>query len=178
MNEYINFALLYNDAISPARKHSTDAGIDLCAYLPEGSKTYGVLPNTVEKFRTGVRISIPPEFFGWITNKSGSDYLIGGGIVDSGYQGELLVKVINPTSKVITIKHGDKIAQLLIIPCLTPEVNVLTLEDLGEKEGITERGGDGGIVRQIDPLDESEEGYDYHLDDFNFDVARERRMFG
>lgn len=154
----LKVCLLSNTATLPTRKHSTDAGIDLYADLFTKSTknmesmdylVVGIEPNSVAIVGTGVCVEIPVGCFGYITNKSGSDFLIGGGIVDEGYQGELLVKIFNPTSKIIGIEHGQKIAQLIFIPCLTLEVLQVSDKEIYSNSK-SERGSTGGIVEQVD----------------------------
>ena len=122
----MKFALLTETAKLPTRKNDFDAGIDL--YLDNPDSFYRILyPNETLILHTGVTVEIPRGHFGWIANKSSKDYLIGGGIVDETYQGELLVKVINPTNKYFELKHGDAIAQLLIsMILLTNEASTVT----------------------------------------------------
>ena len=92
----IRFACLHDGAyIFPNRKHPTDAGIDLYANLDE-YKSLVISNNNYEIVNTGVTVEIPEGYFGWITNKSKSNFLVGAGIVDQNYQGELLVKIFNP----------------------------------------------------------------------------------
>lgn len=143
----IRFALVSRTATPPTRKGVTDAGIDLYVDLKSrGIDTIDLYPNAVQIFHTGLKVCIPIGYVGWIANKSRADYLIGGGIVDQEYQGEILIKIINVTNDILTFNHGDAIAQLLIIPCLTPQILVTDSAGLYEKE--SERGEDGGIARQ------------------------------
>jgi dUTP pyrophosphatase len=160
-------AKLTDTATIPTRKNSTDAGLDLYLDL---KKTWGeMLPvvraHEIRIAETGITVEIPEGFFGWITNKSGSDYLIGGGIVDQGYQGELLVKIINPTDEDIVFKHGQKIAQLLIIPCEILGIEEVSLNEIHQEK--SDRSIDGGIRRQytrnIDISDQY--GYDFDPED-------------
>jgi len=187
----MKFAMLTDTARQPTRKHETDAGIDLYADIQNGLDVY-VSPNSSMVVHTGVTVEIPKGFFGWITNKSGNNHLIGGGIVDEGYQGELLVKIINPYTEGFVIGRNSKaIAQLLIIPCLIPDIQVVRLDEMHKQS--SNRGADGGIVRQTIPhtggtapamkeplpvavLDDK--SYPYVVDDLNFDSAREDRIFG
>jgi len=138
-------ALLTDTALVPTRKHPDDAGLDLYADL-EDKYVIELFPGDVEVINTGVTVEIPTGCFGWITNKSRNDYIIGGGIVDENYQGELLVKVINVTNKRIEIKHGQAIAQLLILGHIRPLVEVVDPLEIHKVE--SKRGSDGGIVRQ------------------------------
>jgi dUTP pyrophosphatase len=143
----IRFALISRTATPPTRKGVTDAGIDLYIDLrSRGIDTIDLYPNAVQIFHTGLKVCIPVGYVGWIANKSRADYLIGGGIVDQEYQGEILIKVINVTNDILTFNHGDAIAQMLIIPCLTPQILVTDSAGLYEKG--SERGDDGGIARQ------------------------------
>jgi dUTP pyrophosphatase len=139
-------AKIYSDALIPTRKNPTDAGLDLYLLVPFGEDVITLYPDSVNILHTGITVEIPKGTFGWITNKSRNNFLIGGGIIDEGYQGELLVKVINPTDKNIILYHGNAIAQLLIIPIIIPDVEYVLLDDIHQNS--TSRGNDGGIVRQ------------------------------
>ena len=132
-------------ALLPNRKHSTDAGLDLYSL-----EHYEILPGQSKIIRTGITIKIPYNHFGFITNKSRNNFLVGGGIIDSGYQGEILVKIFNTNSfsdllpiKLI-IERRDAIAQLLIIPCII--LPVVEKDNIHEKE--SDRGKSGGIAEQ------------------------------
>lgn len=142
----IRFALISKTAFYPTRKNETDAGIDLYIDL-RGQASLELYPGEVFIFHTGVKVCIPTGFIGWIANKSRADYLIGGGIIDQEYQGELLVKVINVTSDILTFTHRMPVAQLLLIPCVTPKI--LIVDSAGLYENESERGEDGGINRQV-----------------------------
>lgn len=147
----IKFALLNENAKVPTRKHPTDAGIDLYIYRfygpGDGTNEDPLFSGDVVIFHTGVTVEIPKGYFGWITNKSKSDYIIGGGIVDEGYQGELLIKVINPTSEVLWVDYDKPVAQLLIIPCSTTEVEIVDKDKIHKE--VSSRGTTGGIVDQV-----------------------------
>ena len=139
--------MITDTARQPTRKHETDAGIDLYADV-QNALAYYIGPHQSMIVHTGIKVEIPKGFFGWITNKSGNDYLIGGGIVDEGYQGELLVKVVNPYKEGLIISKDSKaIAQLLILPCLIAPVEVVPYDEIHKKQ--SDRGNDGGIVRQV-----------------------------
>jgi dUTPase len=143
----VRFALISETATPPSRNNITDAGIDLYLdLLKQGITTIDLYPNAVQIFHTGVKVCIPRGHVGWIANKGRADYLIGGGIIDQEYQGEILVKVINVTNDILTFNHRDPIAQLLIIPCITPKILITDSASLYENE--SDRGEGGGIVRQ------------------------------
>ena len=53
-----------------------------------------------------------------------------GGVIDSGYRGEILVVMTNLGDGVVELKPGEKIAQMVPVPVLTGEVEVVeSLED-------------------------------------------------
>lgn len=173
----MKIALMTDTAKLPTRKHAIDAGLDL--YLDNPISSIEVYPGEVETVHTGVTIEVPQGAFGWITNKSSKNYLIGGGIVDEGYQGELLVKIVNPTTKTLIFNHGDAIAQLLIIPVYIPMLEILPRDEIHKK--VSQRGMSGGIgggVAERIALEKMslEDDYDYFMDDLNFDADRERKL--
>jgi dUTP pyrophosphatase len=59
------------------------------------------------------------------------------GIIDNGYRGPLLAVAYNQSDTVANIKIGDRLAQLILIPMLTPPV--VQVDQLSD----TERGGQG-----------------------------------
>lgn len=107
----------------PTRAHGTDAGLDL----------YCIDDTTVPArgsavFRTGVHIELPPNTYGKLESKSGlnvaHDIVCCGGVIDEGYGNEILVKLYNMGDKDYWFKRGDKIAQLLVVPCLYVDVEI------------------------------------------------------
>jgi dUTP pyrophosphatase len=143
--EEIEVVRVKENAILPSRKHEFDAGIDFYACIEHESMEF-VEPGETKIFHTGVAIKIPKGFVGLLWPKSRSNFTLGAGVVDFGYQGEVLVKIINPTSSPILIEHGQAIAQLLIQPIETPKVKEVTKEEFLSET--TERGNSGGIVSQ------------------------------
>jgi dUTP pyrophosphatase len=137
----LKVARLDPQAKLPTRKHPADAGLDL--YSLHAAR---VGPHQVAILRTGVTISIPEGMVGLLKAKGRSDHLLGAGVVDAGYQGEILVKVVNPLDRALEFAAGEAIAQLLLIPVATPAVEEI---DPGEIHAeASSRGGSGGIVDQ------------------------------
>lgn len=132
--EQIKFKRLSNDAQLPTRHHTYDAGLDL--YANETKELhFGLGQITVD---TGVAVEIPEGFYGRIAPRSGLAARDGidvlAGVVDHGYNGP--VKVVLATfGNSITIKKGDKIAQLIISPIVTPSAvwGELSESERGEK---------------------------------------------
>lgn len=122
-------------AIAPTRAHTYDAGLDLYA-MEDGY----IRCNQSWTFDTGVHIAIPEGYVGLVKSKSGlmcNHGIITDGTIDAHYTGSIKVCLFNHGSSKYEVKAGDKIAQLVIVPCLLPELEVVdSLED-------TDRGDNG-----------------------------------
>ena len=134
----LNIQRLHPAAILPTRAHENDAGLDLYAAEQVGIPVLG--RNLVS---TGIAVAIPPGHVGYITPRSGLAHSNGitvlnaPGTVDSGYTGEIRVNLINHGQAPHVITVGQRIAQLVIHPIITPTVvEVTELPD-------TERGNNG-----------------------------------
>lgn len=130
------------DAILPTRAHDQDAGLDL--YSREEKIIGGTFDDFVdnyETFDTGVHIELPPGTFGQLFSKSGLNIKYNvvscGGTIDEGYTGSIHVKLYNLGKKPYMIRKGQKICQLVIMPCLKPDLEIV------EKLEETERGTGG-----------------------------------
>lgn len=123
-------------AKTPTRKHETDAGLDLYSL-----KEYTINVGETEIVETGIAIEFPLNTMGLIKPKSRHSYLVGAGVVDQDYRGEIKVKVFNSTKDIIKIKKHDPVAQIVILPILTPFLEVVPYRDLKS----TKRGQTGGI---------------------------------
>lgn len=126
---------LDDGAFMPTRAHETDAGLDLYSV---NKKT--IAPHSARVFDTGVHIELPPNTTGFIKSKSGLNArhsLLSEGVIDEGYTGSILVKVYNHGKKPYTVSRGDKISQLVILPIVKPEL------ELVEELETTERGNNG-----------------------------------
>jgi len=114
------------DVTSPSRGHATDAGIDM--YVPNSVDwdSYTIQPGTDIRIPSGIKFDIEPGWCATFLNKSGISYnkklIIGGQLIDSGYQGEVHLHLINTSNSEIVIKSGQKIAQIIILP--VPEVKI------------------------------------------------------
>ena len=128
--------LLDEGAYLPERAHSTDAGLDL-----RSRETVMIWPGAAVTFDTGVHILFDPGTWGKIESKSGLNVFHSvvscGGVIDEGYTGEIRVRLYNLGREAYTVRTGDKIAQLIILPYLTPKIE--QVNELDE----TERGSSG-----------------------------------
>lgn len=136
--------MLDEEAKMPTRAFKNDAGLDLYSreekvIFPRQITMYDNDGNATpvpvgETFDTGVHIAFDHGTYGKIESKSGLNVKHGlvscGGVVDEGYTGSIAVKLYNLGNKPYTVHKGDKIAQLVIMPYLTPEIELVdTLEE-------------------------------------------------
>lgn len=114
-----------------------DAGLDL---VNAGNAT--VVPaNGSAVISTGIAVAIPYGSFGLVLMRSGhgfkKDLISHPGVIDSGYRGEIKVKVFNLSETDVTIEMDERFCQLLIIP-----FNMFSLEHVPTLE-TSDRGADG-----------------------------------
>lgn len=122
-------------AYLPERAHSADAGYDLRS--PIECRLYAGEAVVID---TGVHVEIPVGYAGMLKSKSGLNVkhdIVGEGVIDSGYTGSIRVKLYNHGSESYMIEVGDKISQLVILPIITPDLELVT--ELEE----TDRGDNG-----------------------------------
>lgn len=136
--EEIN-VMLDEGAIMPTRAHAEDAGLDL--YTPKDAILSGVFERERSAvIDTGVHVEIPRGYVGMIKSKSGLN-VYGGivceGVIDAGYTGSIRVKLYNRGDIGHYFKRGDKIAQLVILPIVTPTPKLV------DEFAKTERGDNG-----------------------------------
>ena len=139
--ESIRIARLRPDAQIPTRKHAADAGLDLYAV-----EAVSLAPHSVGIVPTGITVDIPAGVVALIKPKGRSNHLLGAGVVDAGYQGEILVKVVNPFDTTLVFQPGDAVGQMVLLPVLTPAVEEVSLEEVHRQ--VSSRAGTGGIVEQ------------------------------
>ncbi len=137
----LRYALLHSDNKQPVRKHPTDAGVDLFA-----TEDVWIMPFSAAKVKTGVTFEVREDFMLLAKPKSGSDFLLGAGVIDPGYQGEVLIKIVNYKPWPIRIREGQPVAQVVQVAILTDPLQEEHREALHAVK--TLRGADGGIARQ------------------------------
>lgn len=113
------------DDLLPTFAHEGDAGMDLRA-----AHNGIVMPGEVKPVDTGLKLAIPSGYVGFINPRSGLGSKGIGvanspGTLDSGFRGDVKVLLINHSQQVFNFNRGDRIAQLVIVPFLTPEMEVV-----------------------------------------------------
>ena len=124
------------DAIIPTRGSAGAVGYDLYS-----ADDVVVPPTHRTLISTGIAIVLPVGVYGRVAPRSGlavkNGIQVGAGVVDPDYTGEVKVVLFNHGHMDFQIKKGDRIAQLILERCETPQV-----EEIGAVEE-TERGSKG-----------------------------------
>ena len=133
---------LRENAKIPKRATNGSAGMDLYACIDE---SITLEPGQLAIIPTGIAIELPNnQCVAYLYARSGLGVKHGiclsngVGVIDSDYTGELMVSLINLSREPYTIKHGERIAQLVIMEVAKANFNVVS------ELGVTER-GDGGF---------------------------------
>jgi dUTP pyrophosphatase len=128
----------------PSYETAGSAGADIRANLAAGDRDLGVVLAPMERrvIPTGMRVEIPPEYEMQIRPRSGLAVKHGitlpntPGTIDSDYRGPLGVALINLGTAPYTIRHGDRIAQMIIAPVVQVTFEVVdTLSDSARGSG-------------------------------------------
>lgn len=120
----IEFVKLNKNAVVPTRGSEKSAGYDLYACI---EKDAVIPPHSTVKIGTGLAFSLPDGYFGAIFARSGLAAKEGlrpancVGVADSDYRGEYIVALHNDTDCEKTVKSGERIAQLVIMPFQSAE---------------------------------------------------------
>ena len=115
----MEIVLINDDAIIPARASKGSAGLDLYSNID-----VDIDINSIKKVNTGIRVSLPENTYGSITDKSSlaaKGILTLGGVIDNDYTGGIIV-IMTSLLKLIKIKKGQKIAQLIVSNISYPEI--------------------------------------------------------
>ena len=126
-------------AMLPVYGTAEAAGADLCACLPS---PVTVAPSETVWIPTGIALAVPRGCAGLVYARSGMACKRGlapankVGVIDSDYRGEITVVLHNHGTEAQTIHHGDRVAQLVITPVLTPGfAETASLDDTARGEG-------------------------------------------
>lgn len=135
---------LTDKTLMPTRANKTDAGLDLRA--AESKLIQSATPTLID---TGVSVQIPINHVGLVFSRSGlakhgitlSNSV---GIIDSDYRGNIMLSVIcnAENERDVFITKGDRIAQLVVVPIVLPQVQVVDEDD---EEWLNTARGTGGF---------------------------------
>lgn len=128
----------------PAYETAGSAGADIRANLMADMREAGMVLQPMQRaiVPTGVRVEIPLGFEMQIRPRSGLAVKHGislpntPGTIDSDYRGPLGVALINLGSEAYLIRHGDRIAQMIVAPVVQARFEVAdTLSDTARGAG-------------------------------------------
>lgn len=167
--DQLQIKLLSENATLPTRNHSTDAGFDIYA-----AETVILEPQDKALIATDIAVNIPKGYVGLLTSRSGvsskTHLVIETGKIDAGFHGNMKINIKNDSQKFdikedayfniqnkfehgyvsefvntnYTIHQGDKIAQLVIVPIITPELQ--KVEEFSSESSRGDKGfGSSGI---------------------------------
>jgi dUTP pyrophosphatase len=112
---------LTNNAILPTRSSVGAVGYDLYS-----TDNVTIPPTHRALVGTGIAILLPEGVYGRVAPRSGlaikNGIQVGAGVVDPDYTGEVKVVLFNHGDREFLVKQGDRIAQLVLERCETPEV--------------------------------------------------------
>jgi len=126
-----------NGGREPIRGTEEAAGLDLFC-----TETVIIPRYNCRKIKTDIKVEIPDGHFGMLCPRSsmgkrGLSLANTIGIIDSDYRGEIICLIRNNNSHSETVKANDRIAQLVIVPYISPKIEVV--RELSE----TDRGTGG-----------------------------------
>ena len=119
----IHVKKLSANAILPTYGSAEAAGADLYACLDQ---SVTIQPGETAWIPTGIALEVPKGCAGLIYARSSMGVKRGlapankVGVIDSDYRGEIRVVLLNHGKEAQTVEHGERVAQMLITPVLTP----------------------------------------------------------
>lgn len=121
--EQIAVKKLRPGAILPSFGTPEAAGADLYACIEEDVT---IQPGQTLFIPTGLAMALPRGYAGFVFARSGMACKRGlapankVGVIDSDYRGELMIALHNHGSQPQTVSNGERVAQLIVMPVLTP----------------------------------------------------------
>lgn len=111
---------LYKEASLPSKGSEKAAAYDVYACIRAEAGCVTIKPHTTVKIGTGLSMAPPEGFFVGVYARSGLSSKEGlrpancVGVCDEDYRGEYIVAIHNDSEITRTIKHGDRIAQIIL----------------------------------------------------------------
>ncbi|MCF0120830.1 MAG: dUTP diphosphatase [Oscillospiraceae bacterium] len=125
MKPTVKIRRLTDTAVLPKYASPGAAGADIYA---DTAESVSFNPGETKLIRTGLAMAIPEGYMGLVFARSGlsskRDLAPANkvGVIDSDYRGEVMVALHNHGSVTRTIEAGERIAQLVIVPCVAAEL--------------------------------------------------------
>jgi dUTP pyrophosphatase len=135
------FGRLHPDAVLPQQKKPGDAGYDLHCL------TDIIIPGEcVVSIKTGIGVAMQPGQVGLVRDRSSvgaKGIIVCGGVIDSGYRGEIIVVLANLMNDAYRFRGGQAIAQLIILNLVEQSRSEFASDEKWARLSNTERGATG-----------------------------------
>lgn len=132
------------EAMMPTRAYEGDAGFDL---YYSGKRPLQICPNGVAHVPSRVAIQWPPGVWGFIIGRSSAfqrGLLVNPTIIDAGFRGDLFAYVRNATTAWIEVQPNERIAQVVPLPLLAEQIQLIQVGQLDESDRGTNGFGSSG----------------------------------
>ncbi len=132
-------AIVQDKKYLPEKAHEGDFGFDL-----RSTMDITLAPGQVTQVPLGVKLALPETVSAKIEGRSSlamEGIFPVGGIIDSGYRGELMALLVNLTDQPFEVQDGDRVAQLCVFA--NYNVAIAPVDSFGDEEE-TQR-GEGGF---------------------------------
>lgn len=122
----VNIMRMFDDAIVPTFGSDGAAGADLYARIDNERHMQAIYPNSTQMISTGICMEIPEGYVGLVFSRSGLATKQGlslancVGVIDSDYRGEIKIALHNHSDSIRKVKHGERVAQIVLVPFLKP----------------------------------------------------------
>lgn len=137
----VRFVKDHKDAKLPTRGSRGAAGLDLYSV-----EQVVIPPGQTRLVLTGLKMELPAGYEAQVRSRSGLalkhsvSVLNSPGTIDEDYRGLIGAALHNHGDKAFTVVPGDRIAQMVIQPCITQHIQPIEAEELSD----TDR-GEGGF---------------------------------
>ena len=130
----LDVVLFESEAVLPTKAYSRSAAYDLSAYMmtvaTKRALTRTISPQSTVLIPTGIGLRPPFGHVILICSRSGlaekSVFVANGpGVVDPDYTGEIKVLLFNGGLEPCYVRHGDRIAQALVVPLASLPLKVI-----------------------------------------------------
>ena len=109
------------NAILPSRSSVYAAGYDLSSCV-----TISIPPGSIGDVSTGLRMEIPPQFYGQIKSRSSvalfKKLIVVAGVIDADFRGIIRILLLNTSNHEVIVNMNEKIAQIIFLPCIFPNI--------------------------------------------------------
>lgn len=126
----ITFTKLHPDAKLPVYSTEHAVGMDAFALVHYcGTTGFRIEPGETVTVETGISVDLPPNFELQVRPRSGMaanhgiTILNTPGTIDPDYRGEIQIILHNTSEHPFRVKHGDRIAQLVLAPVYRAIIN-------------------------------------------------------